>query len=406
MASRIAYLAPELPGASSTFVYNEIFALEDMGIEIFPFSVHNIELTGEGERLAELTKRRTVIYHGNWLKLLSVNLQAFFRHPLNYLRTLKIAIGDVFSTRNSLKLSVGLMYRFLHGVALACRLTDLRIQHLHAHFAHVPVDISMYAAAFSKIPFSFTAHANDIFQRGYLLPEKAKRAKFVTTISSFNVQFLIDKGVPTEKLHLVRCGIDSSQFETRKHKEKSGLTVFGFIGRLVEKKGIDVLLEACVNLKNQNHQFLVDVVGDGPLLSQTKNSISKLNLHKEVSMKGSLPHKEVSKWLDTIDYLVLPCKKDRFGDMDGIPVVLMEAMLKGVSVITTDISGIPELVIHGETGFSVECNKEAISNAMREAIDEPESRRETRIQKGSELVKREFELFRNSRKLNSLFAEI
>ncbi|WP_226663860.1 glycosyltransferase [Microbulbifer aggregans] len=406
MANKIAYLAPELPGPSSTFVYNEIFALEDMGIEVLPFSVHEVGIPATNSRLSNLMLRREVIYNQVFLKVIVINILAFFSKPKSYLNTFKLAICDANKVSRAPKLSFGIMYRFLYGISFAKKLIELKAQHIHAHFSHVPADIAMYAACFSNIPYSFTTHANDIFERAYLLPEKTERAKFVATISNFNIEFLTGLGVINEKIHLVRCGVTSSQFRQRTYKNRSSPIVFGFIGRLVEKKGLDILLDACTKLREKKTNFYVEVVGDGPLQENLKQKISQQKLEDVVNLKGALPHQEVAAWMERIDYLVLPCKKDRSGDMDGIPVVLMEAMLKGVSVITTDISGIPELVIHGETGLAVECSSQAVAEAMLEAIQEPEKQRRVRIENAAAFVEKEFDLTSNTQKLKLLFSGV
>lgn len=269
MANRIAYLAPELPGTSSTFVYNEIFALEDMGIEVLPFSVHEVEITDTDTKLSNLISRREVLYNEHLLKVLVININAFLSRPKNYLKTFGLALRDIMSASTRPKLSIGIIYRFLYGMSFAQKLIRIKAQHVHAHFSHVPVDIAMYAASFASIPYSFTTHANDIFERGYLLRQKTARAKFVATISNFNIAFLSGLGVMEDKIRLVRCGVTSGQFKQRRYKNRTAPIVFGFIGRLVEKKGLKILLDACAELKKDEINFNVEIVGDGPLWAET-----------------------------------------------------------------------------------------------------------------------------------------
>jgi len=261
----------------------------------------------------------------------------------------------------------------------------------------------MYAALLARIPYSVTAHANDIFDRSWLLKRKVDRSKFFGAISNFNVRLLTKIGADSQKLVVVRCGVDSSQFSPRPLLPKSSQVLFGFLGRLVEKKGATVLIDACSQLKQSGASFLVQLVGDGPLLEELKGKVNNLNLQEQVIFCGAKPHSEIAPWLESLDYFVLPCVKDSRGDMDGIPVALMEAMLKGVPVISTNISGIPELVIDKQTGLTAEASSvDSLVQVMSSSIGESDEKVLQRSQAAEQLVKSEYDLFVNTNKLKSL----
>ncbi len=406
VTAAIAYLAPEIPGPSSTFVYNEIFSLESkQNIKVVPFSVHRPVLTDKAlPEVKELASRTHYLYGQSLGKILISNVLFLLKSPVAFIKALMACLSDVFRSLKSPKLSVGICYRFLMGVFLAKQLIDKQVRHLHIHFAHVPTDIGMYASLASGVPFSVTSHANDIFERGWLIKQKVDRSAFFATISEFNVRWLNRYSVNANKLKVIRCGVDSALFSPRRDKTKSAPVVFGFLGRLVEKKGAEVLIAACKHLESQGvKSFRVELVGDGPLENDLKLQVKHLELDGYVNFLGALPHAEISPWLSQLDYFVLPCVKDTQGDMDGIPVALMEAMLTGIPVISTNVSGIPELVIANETGLVTKTrDSKHLSLILQQAIDEPVDLVDTRNANAVELVRSEYDLHSNAKKLADL----
>ena len=349
---RIAYLAPELPSLSATFVTNEIWALEAMGEEIHPYSVHRTHHKAHGERAAELAARTPIVYEQSMVRnLLDLGWIAG-HHKRSMARASWQLMGDVFKTGLIRIESMKLIYQFIHAAWLSRDLRRKNVEHLHIHFAHVPTQIGMYAAAMAGIPFSFMAHANDIFERPLLIKEKIKRSHRTISISSFNIDIMAAYGGDREKIDIVRCGVDSTA-DTIKGQDRTagGLLIIGTLGRLVEKKGIDTLIRTAQTLKLQKINFQVQIAGDGPLHDQLTQQVEAVDLAQEVIFLGAMPHSQVLEWMKTLDAFVLAGKKDSNGDMDGIPVVLMEAMNFGIPVVSTRLSGIPELVIHNETGL-------------------------------------------------------
>ncbi|MGH1485108.1 MAG: glycosyltransferase [Cellvibrionaceae bacterium] len=399
----IAYLAPEIPGFSSTFVYNEIFALENQGFTITPFSVHRAGSFESEPKLKNLAERTTYLYEQSLLSLILVNIGFFIKNPLVYLCKLCLCISDMFSLLSQPTIALGLFYRFLVAASLADKLKRANVSHIHMHFAHVPTDIGMYAAGLAGITYSLTAHANDIFERGWLLKRKVSRSKFFATISNFNIDWLVRLGADRNKLGVVRCGVDSEQFNLREQKPKSSPVTFGFLGRLVEKKGTHILIDACAQLNEDSDDFVIQIVGDGPLEQELKTQALDKGVAEKVLFLGAKPHSEISHWLESLDYFVLPCVKDAQGDMDGIPVALMEAMLKGVPVISTDISGIPELVIGDDTGLSANNNDvNHLATILRQACAESNDITLDRVEKAEQLVRLEYDLKSNAKRLGNL----
>lgn len=343
MTPTVAYLAPTLTALESTFVYDELLALEERELKVVPVSVHRASNQVVGH--SELLERTHYLYDGSIVQNLVFSLVVLF--DLKCTRALRLLIQDMSNTGCWKLQAWKLVYQFVIAAKLAKILLQNRCQHLHIHFAHVPTQIGMYAATMAGIPFTVMAHANDIFERGYLLKEKAERALKFLTISEHNHTYLLKLGLPCEKLAVVRCGVSFSPPGTWPVPAEKETYRIGTLGRLVEKKGVDALLEAVAGLPS----ISLSIAGDGPLRAELQALASDLGISSRVEFVGSLSHHAVANWMAGLDLFVLACKQDRNGDMDGIPVVLMEAMSQGVPVVSTRLSGIPELVIHEKTGL-------------------------------------------------------
>ena len=339
----IAYLAPALTALESTFVYDELLAVEEEGISIVPTSVHRASTTLVGHD--DLLARTHYLYDGRAILSLFSALVAL--PGLCVKDALRWLLQDVRAIGLWNGQSWKLIYQFFAAARLARILMEGRCQHLHIHFAHVPTQIGMYAAALAGIPFTVMAHANDIFERGLLLEQKARRAKKFLTISEHNRTYLLSLGLPAGKLAVVRCGVSFKPPAVWPKPLIKTRYRIGTLGRLVEKKGVDVLLRALVGLDN----LQLSIAGDGPLRAELEALAKDLGVANAVEFVGSVSHREVATWLAGLDLFVLACKQDSNGDMDGIPVVLMEAMSQGIPVVSTRLSGIPELVVHESTGL-------------------------------------------------------
>ena len=343
----IAYLAPALTALESTFVYDELLGLEARGIRIVPVSVHRPQcyLVGHDELLA----RTHYLYDSGFFATLARALVSLAGRRNNLAAAFRWLRADLREAgpRQGGKLA----FQFLVAARLADILLEHGCRHLHIHFAHVPTQIGMYAAAMAGIPFTVMAHANDIFERGLLLARKAERARKFLTISEYNRAYLERIGVAPEHLAVVRCGVSFPVRDEVPSRQRRLSYRIGTLGRLVEKKGVDVLIRAVGLLRDRGHGVDLAIAGDGPLRAELEALAASLGLGDAVRFEGNLSHARVRGWMHELDIFVLACKPDANGDMDGIPVVLMEAMSQQVPVVSTRLSGIPELVIDGETGL-------------------------------------------------------
>ncbi|MBN47214.1 MULTISPECIES: glycosyltransferase [unclassified Methylophaga] len=400
---RIAYLAPEIPALSATFVYNEILELGKQGVYVKPFSVHRpIHIAAETS-LSELKNEVFHLYETSKRQVLLDNLAMLATNAVGYLKAIGRLSVDVIRQGLISRSAFGLGYRFFYAATLAKQLKQARIQHLHVHFAHIPTDIAMYAAPIAGIEFSVQAHANDLFERGWLLKQKVERSAFFATISNFNQQFLDNFQADSNKIKIVRCGVDQSWQPPVKSSQKNDIFTIGTVGRLVEKKGIDTLISAIAGLIKDGRKVSLKIAGNGPLEMALKDQVASLALTEEsVQFVGALPHDQVAKFISGLDVFVLPCKKDSNGDMDGIPVVLMEAMLCEVPVISTELSGIPELVINNLSGLTVPPENDIeLSKAIVQIMDSSDTRLRI-ISGGKQRVEDEFLLNKNVARLLKL----
>jgi glycosyltransferase involved in cell wall biosynthesis len=364
----VGYLAPEIPALSATFVYDEIHALERRGFTVAPFAVHRSENIAAAEHA--LLGRTRVLYAGHPLLDALRGLRHLLMHRRRLGGALRWLVRDIQEGR-SLSAAAKLLVQFLAGARLASALKRQGCAHLHIHFAHVPTQIGMYAATLANLPFTVTAHANDIFERGFLLARKAERALKIFCISDFNQQFLLSQGLPQHKLTVVRCGVSFAAVDRKPARQRDRIRI-GTLGRMVDKKGFDVLIRAFSLLAKEHGEMELSIAGDGPLRDELRQLTQELGLTSRVVFEGALAHRQVAGWMQSLDMFVLACKRDPRGDMDGIPVVLMEAMSQSVPVISTRLSGIPELVKHECTGLLAEPGDSvSLAMQMRRLLSDP-----------------------------------
>ena len=402
---KIVYLAPEIPALSATFVYNEILILKDMGVDVLPVSIHRPKSPATDSHLTSLKQQTFYLYEQALLLALWKHVPLMLRHPVHYIQSAMKLLMDLSGQRFKPRQSAARLYQFLYAGLLAHYLSQHKAEHIHVHFAHVPTDIAMYTASFLGIGYSVTSHANDLFERASLIKQKVARSAFFATISKYNIDFLTACGVDTHKLKIIRCGVDDRQFTSVRSRTDTRIRHFGTVGRLVEKKGIDTLIEAFATVAQRYPDSRLSIAGDGPLRMELERQVSGLNISDKVHFLGALAHHQIPGFLTDLDTFVLPCKKDRNGDMDGIPVVLMEAMMNGLPVVSTRISGIPELVIDHQTGLLVSPDHPAELAAVLLHLIETPDIRETLTTSAITHIQSHFSLLINAGKLKQLFED-
>ncbi|MGE0133995.1 MAG: glycosyltransferase [Dehalococcoidia bacterium] len=283
---------------------------------------------------------------------------------------------------------------------LVRRAAEQGVTHLHAHFADVAAEVTGVAASALGIPWSFTAHAVDIFHRDVdeeRLARMARAAAFVVTVSEYNVADLQARIGEHVDLYLIRNGLDLERFEFRTDVDATAPIVGA--GRLVEKKGFADLIDACRLLGAGG--WSCTIVGDGPLRGALEAQAHMFGV--DVSFTGALAHRELLRHMRGATVFVAPSVVASDGNRDGIPTVLVEAMALGVPVVSTAVTGIPELVRDGETGLLCQPRDPmALAAATARLLGDPELLRRVTTNARA-LVEREYDARRNTAQLRALF---
>ncbi len=355
----VMYVAAMLPKRSETFVYRELLGLRDAGWDVSALSVRPPERDLGSDMLDDLAGEASVVYR-DVPKMLFGAASEVARHPRSTLRTLshvaKLALGgdDITGLRRA-----KLVWQALGVLGAAEAAREKGVEHIHAHMAHVPASIAMLLALQLDVPFSFTGHAVDIFSQRTLLRTKLRRATFCACISEwhrgFYQELLETASEPTldqHRLPVVRCGVNVNEFTPPASRPPGPLRIVT-VGRLIEKKGFDLLLRALASQPVDTPAYECTIMGGGEEADALAKLCTELGLDDRVTFTGAVPNTEVRERLQAADLFVLPCRIAKSGDRDGIPVVLMEAMASGVPVIAGDIPSIRELVRNDQSGLLV-----------------------------------------------------
>lgn len=374
--------------APSAWIITELNALKDKGFEVL---VCLTDKSGE----EKLKDKFDYISTGCLRYILSL-ISLFLTHP-----------STIFKTFKNWRKEIGGRLTF-RALFLAKNLKERKISHIHAHFASAATSMAMIISDLTGIPFSFTAHAYDIFRddvNGDLLARKTKAAQFVRCISAHNKAYL-QKFLRNadDKFHVIHCGVDTKKFAPGLTRKDSIFTIIS-VSNLIEKKGTEYLIKALKILKAEGYPFQAILVGEGPekekLLLLTKN----LNLWKEITFLGKIPHSKLPALYARSDLFILPSIILKNNDMDGIPVVLMEAMASGIPVISTNISGIPELIKDKKTGLLVNQRDERTLAAAIRLLMENGDLRKKLAMGGKETVIREFNIERIAKEIIQMFSK-
>jgi glycosyltransferase involved in cell wall biosynthesis len=252
------------------------------------------------------------------------------------------------------------------------------VEWLHAHFLHTPASVARYAALICRIPWSFSAHAKDIWTTPeWELRSKLTEAEWGVTCTRANLDYLRSLGPAHGKLHLVYHGLDFSRFppHAAAPEMRYGRFTIVSVGRAVEKKGYSDLLRALARLPS-DMDWRFEHAGGGPLAERLKGEAERLGIADRIRWHGAQSRDFIFDLLRRADLFVLPSRHTSSGDRDGIPNVLMEAQAFALPVIATDISGIPELITHGSTGWLVpEKNFRALAAAIALLLHDASLRR-------------------------------
>jgi glycosyltransferase involved in cell wall biosynthesis len=250
------------------------------------------------------------------------------------------------------------------------------VDHFHVHFANRAAHTALFLKQISGIPFSLTAHGQDFMVdlgNDDLLREICAAAQFIAVETNYSGQLLAQRCPDSiSKIYRVFNGIDLEDFPAPVSSSQNRSARILSVGRLVPFKGFDQLIDACAELMRRNLDFTCEIVGDGPERDQLQTKIDSHQLKSRVTLLGSLPREAVFEKMLACDIFALASMVDRNGASDVFPTVILEAMAAARPVISTQLAGIPESVVHGETGILVPpSNPSAFAEALAQLIVDP-----------------------------------
>lgn len=400
----IAYLTQMYPGL--TTVYREVLALGAKGLAVKTFATWRPKLKAISEEARGLTDDTFYIFPVRWRDFLQAHAGYLLAKPVAYLATLIFVLTRPGQSLVKRKRS---LLHFMEAVYLAAEVERQDIHHIHVHFALNAATLALVVERLTGVPFSFTAHAYDIFADQVILKEKIEAARFIVAISEYNRRFLIEyAGNPkvAEKIHVIHSGIPVADFNPEERPAGTSATppLILSVGRLVEKKGFPFLIRACKRLHDQDYRVRCIIVGSGPQEEALRRLIQDLEMEDWIELPGWQDQTRVRAYLEEATVFALPCIVAANGDRDGIPAVLMEAMAMAKPCVSTAVSGIPELIEDGCSGLLVpEKDEIALAGALSHLLDDPQLAGRLG-QAGWEKVRRAFNLDRVTDQLLCLFA--
>ena len=395
--TRIGYLMSWYPAVTETFILHEMLELHRSGVDIQIFPLLGAAEDVHHPGAEELAGR--VHYHRGWsLELVAAQLHWLRREPGRYLRAWLRALRGNARSPGFLAKAVVVVPR---AAVIARQVQALGIRHVHAHWATHPTLAALVIRELAGVPYSFTAHAHDLYLDRAMLAEKIADARFVVTISQFN-RTLIARlfGVASAaRTVVIPCGIDPRRFAPRPSRARDGSLRVACVAGLRDYKGHRWLIDACVLLRDRGVPFECVLVGDGPERRALEARIASAALGDRIRLAGNVAQDEMRAILEASDVMVHPSVVTPDGMMDGIPVALMEAMATELPVVSTIVSGIPELVQNERTGLLVpEKDAAALADALERLHRDPALAR-TLARQGRAHVLERFNLVENVRRL-------
>ncbi len=395
---KIAYVVSSLK-VSMTFVVNELDAHEQAGWQTLPLVSCK---PGPSENLSEVLVRwnKRAVFRPNIFVQLGASLREIITHPLRFA---KVCFWLVTLLVHSPLEFAKAVYELTISCYFAGYCRRFSAEHIHVHFASRSLSLGLMTGMLTGLPVSCTAHAFDIFTRspGSLQMRLAK-CKFIAAVSQFNIEYLRNTcgKFVADLCHVVHCGIDVEKFRSVSRQPEPGKMIC--VCRLYPKKGLDIAIRACAKLRDNNVKFLFEIAGDGPQRRALEELIKRLHLADTVKLLGARPNDQLTELYSRACIFLMPCVKTSGGDMDGIPVAMIEAMACEVPIVSTAISGIPELVEDGITGrLTSEKDTDSLAQILKELLADMD-KIEQFGKAGRERVLKDFCISKNAAKLREL----
>jgi glycosyltransferase involved in cell wall biosynthesis len=406
-ALSVGFVVKRYPRYSETFVVREILAHERAGLDVQIFSLRPTNDTHFQDLISRVRAPVSYLYFPSDGRLPEVLAAAtvLASHFWNRLGEAARVIPGLWAALGEL-LAEGAEARDVYQAAqLAVQVRVRGIHHLHAPFASDAGTIARLAAKLAGVSYSFTARAKDIFHEGVNpddLRRKLRDAAGVVTVSDYHLGYLRSTYGPlAARVQRIYNGLDLGEFPYRPPADRPPVIVS--VGRLVEKKGFADLIDACALLAARGREFRCRIVGTGALRGELQARIDRHGLGGRVELCGPRPQNEIARQIQAAAVLAAPCVVAGDGDRDGLPNVIQEALALGTPVVSTDVTGIPEVVRDGETGLLVpQFDPPALAEALGRLLADPGLR--VRLAEAARrLIEAEFDIHRNTARRRDLF---
>lgn len=392
---KVAYILGIFPKLSESFIINEIVELLKKGHNIQIYSYHSPKDHIKHEVFREYNLLERTHYF-SFNRLFKVNLFYFLKYFVTGL------LRDLFNFRFSARILEFNLKAAYFTVIIRKNRSDI----LHSHFTTTG-SFSKRLGEFLGLPYILTAHAFDIYMsQENELREVMESARSVVTISEYNRNYLQNEIGIKNRIEVIRCGIDIEKFNPKGKSHPDNKIKILTVTRLVEKKGLEYLIKAMPAVISEIQDINLTIIGTGPLEGHLKQIMKDMNIEKYVEFRGGVSDSELKHYYENADMFILPCIIAGNGDRDGIPVAIMEAMAMELPVISTRISGIPELVSDGISGILVpQKNEISIADAILKLCKDRDLRHRMG-ENGRKIINKKYNIALESRKLINIYNNV
>jgi len=412
---KIGFIHNAFPVLSETFISKEMRGLRSLGLDLQIYSLFrpkadrlDVSYPDSGDvhyLLDPLRPGAVVLAHLYFLLVSPVRYTGALAFALRFRVSRTSFFKTLFAFAANKEIGKeqrqDMLLHFILVAPLARRMKRDHVTFINSHFADAAAGFAMLSAKLLGAPYGVTAHAYDIFTPQFNVREKIAGAQFMLTCTRYNKKSLLKAhpAIDDAKIHVFYHGIDTDRFERQSRQPNKSAEILA-VGRLTPKKGFDILLKACAILANKGVTFQCRIIGDGEKKEELQKMVERLYLSKVVEFVGAIPSANIKPYYDRADIFALPCVIDTDGNRDGIPNVIAEAMAMELAVVSSNISGIPELVQNNETGYLLEQHDEAgVAAAIEKLINDPTQR----LQMGKKGRKRVLSIFDSRVCLQNLY---
>jgi len=371
--SRVAYFLSVYPNPTETFVHKEIAYLVDHGVDVHVFAIKRPTSTDVPTVSVPVTYSRP----SHLLLGLVSSLYLLLTRPKRYFTCIAIILRQ--APNYPYPVVLKLFYHLFAAAIYIPKIRKSKIPHIHAHFSTAGSS-ALFVHTLLGTSFSFTAHASgDIYYQPILLKEKMEKCSSIIACSEYNRTYLnlISDYANPDKIAVVYHSVTVASKEPIGPINSPVKLVS--VGSFTYFKGYPTLIAACSLLKNRGLLFRLSIVGEGPQRRIIEKLIADSALTDQIVLRGALPHQDAMEVIKSSDIFVLASEIYLNGIRDGMPKVCTEAMSLGVPVVSTYVSGIPELIENEVTGLLVpEKTPVQLANAIARIIEDPELREKLR----------------------------